>query len=59
MDANTLILVSLRRYHDVRLIQHKYRNLLYIENPELCAPIQNFAGRADDDVLRRRFTTCN
>lgn len=59
MDSNALILMPLRRNHNVCFVQHKYRNFLDIENSILGAPIENFSRRANDDVLADLFTTTN
>lgn len=59
MDSNALILMPLRRNHNVCFVQHKYRYFLDIENSILGAPIENFPGRTNDDVLADLFTTTN
>lgn len=59
MDPNALILMPLRSNHNVCFVQHKYRYFLDIKNAELGAPIENFAGRTNDDVLADLFTTCS
>lgn len=43
--------MSLRGDHNVSLVQHEHRNLLYIEHFVFSAPVEDLAGRADDDVV--------
>lgn len=56
LDADTLVFVTLRCDHDIRLIQHEHPNLLGIDEPQLAAPVQHGAGRANDDLFLKLHT---
>uniref|UniRef100_A0A8C4CGB6 Uncharacterized protein n=1 Tax=Denticeps clupeoides TaxID=299321 RepID=A0A8C4CGB6_9TELE len=51
LDADALVLVSLRGDHNVGLIEHENLDLLGVDELQLVAPVQDGARRADDDVL--------
>lgn len=59
MNANTLILMTLRGNHDIGFVQNENGYFLYIEYTKFSTPIQHFARRADDNVVIKFSISCN
>lgn len=51
LNANTLVLVTLRGDHDVCLVQYEHFNFLRVDEFELLAPVQHRTGGADHNLL--------
>ena len=51
VNPDGLILMTLGSDHNIRLVQHKHRDLLQVKEFEFDAPIEHLAGGPDDDVV--------
>uniref|UniRef100_A0A8C5CX34 Uncharacterized protein n=1 Tax=Gadus morhua TaxID=8049 RepID=A0A8C5CX34_GADMO len=51
LNPDALVLMSLGGDHDVRLVQNKHADLLWVKELQLEAPVKDGARRSDHDVL--------
>ena len=48
--------MALRIYHNISFIEDKHVDLLQVNHPETCAPVQQRARCTDHNVIRQLLT---